>query len=49
MSGHMATFIQYVSSTTFPQFIGQAILHQFYWSKKNGISHNFGDGINLFD
>ena len=34
MSGHMATFIQYVSSTTFPQFIGQAILHQFYWSKK---------------
>ena len=26
MRGHIATFIQYLNSTIFPQFIGQAIL-----------------------
>ena len=26
MGGHIATFIQYLNSTVFPQFIGQAIL-----------------------
>ena len=34
MRGHMAIFIQYFSSTNFPQFVGQAILPTFYRSKK---------------
>ena len=29
MSGHMAVFIQYLNSTNFPQFVGQAILPNF--------------------
>ena len=50
MRGHIATFIQYLNSTIFPQFIGQAILPPHFISPENEISHNFGDGINfLFD